>query len=759
MDVPLDLDVLIRILTLLPSVLKGGTELTKSVGDLVDKIRQRAREKPALGEALYDAQVHPDDPDTIATLRQQLKKLLKEEPDLQREIQDLLKTNELHIYVHSVPALSEHPYPLHNLPQPDYVTFVGREKEREWLRKRLSPADRAWILLLTGIGGVGKTALALAIAHEYYRRYSELPPSERFDAIVWVSAKEQVLTPSGPEASGPPSLVSRTLAEVYRAIAQALDREAITRAAPQDQDWEVRKALTAQRTLLILDNLDTMDDAVRAFLRNLPAPTKAIVTSREKLDVADTLVLRGMEREDALALMKAESEPRSLALTSEQEERLYERTAGLPLPIRLSIARLGSGETFEGVMRWLSNATGDLPEYCVGGQVELARKRNPNTYLLLIACSLFDRDAGAAREVLGEITDLPIADRDEGLLLLEHFNLLNRTTNDRFWMLPIVQEYARAQLEKSEFAPTLIDRWLNWALRFSKKWAASLDIRTENSPIVAAEYLNLRQALDWCEKQQYQETFVALVDNLWFYPYLTGLLVEVRRMLNVAREFARRKGNKCIEGRMLRREGILRWEQGDRAGSVELLSQATAITRECQDLEELGLALDRLSDHLIELGNAKEGYSLASEVLEIGEKTGNLQIKVLAAYRLSMAESAQKNLKASLDWLDQAEIWSRELGWQRALAWHAYRRGANMIENGKASDAEPWLLKAMETMTWEEPRLIAYSKSRLAQVYQSLGRQEEAYRTAKEALDLVERVGLYVLRDDLERVLQESSKR
>src|SRR5581483_3167331 len=58
------------------------------------------------------------------------------------------------------------PRPYHNLPQPDYIRFIGREEERAWLRTRLAPEDRAWQLALTGIGGVGKSALAQAIAQE-----------------------------------------------------------------------------------------------------------------------------------------------------------------------------------------------------------------------------------------------------------------------------------------------------------------------------------------------------------------------------------------------------------------------------------------------------------------------------------------------------------------------------------------------------------------------------------------------------------------
>lgn len=753
------------LLPFLPYLLKMGDKAAEEAGkrlggeawerakELWGRLQPKVEAKPAAQEAVADAAAEPHNKDAQAVLSYQLRKLLTEDPTLAANLAGLLQSREVHIHLHPVaPAEPEHPRPLHNLPNPDYLQFVGREKELAWLRQRLSPRDRAWLIFITGIGGIGKSALALKIAHEYREHYNDLPPEERFDTIIWASAKEQILTPAGREAAGPPGLVSRTLADIYRSIAQALEREAITRAAPENQDREVQKALTTQRTLLIVDNLDTMDDAVRAFLRHLPAPTKAIVTSREWLDVADVLRLYGMERQDALALMDAEANAQGLTLSSEQKEKLYERTVGLPLPIRLSVARLGSGETVEQVMRWLGNAMGDLPQYCVGGQVELAWQHNPNAYRLLLACSLFDREAGAGREVLGEISDLSMADRDDGLTLLWRLNLINRNERDRFWMLPIVQEYARSRLEGEEWGAVLVQRWLDWALEFTRKWAADLDIRIENLPVVAAEYPNLRRVLAWCEEYRRWETFAVLVHRTWFYPYLTGLLTETRRMLEVAVSVSETAELKIPH---LRHLGMLQWDQGERDASIKTLNQAIEIARRRQDLKELGLALDRLSDHLLDSDRLEEGEQMAREAFSIGEAISDLRIKILAAYRLSIAESARGHLEASLEWLDRSEDWARELGWKRALAWYAYRRGSNLIQNGRPAEAESWLLKAMERMTWDEPRLVAYVKTWLAQAYLALGRWEEARRTAREALDLIDRIGLHVLREDVEKVLRE----
>ena len=154
--------------------------------------------------------------------------------------------------------------------------------------------------MVVGIGGVGKSALALAIADYYREHYEELPLKERFEAIIWISAKEEILTITGRKQSAPPGMIFRTLEDMYTTIAQTLEREDITRAIPEEHDRLVQKVLSTQRTLLIVDNLESVaDERVKTFLRSLPLPTKCIITSRERIDVADVHELPGLPFEEA----------------------------------------------------------------------------------------------------------------------------------------------------------------------------------------------------------------------------------------------------------------------------------------------------------------------------------------------------------------------------------------------------------------------------------------------------------------------------
>jgi predicted ATP-dependent serine protease len=76
------------------------------------------------------------------------------------------------------------------------------------------------VITIDGIGGIGKSALALEVAHRFLRDYDKLPADERFDAIVWASAKRTALRPDR-------GIVTRrqpcqTLEDICKSIAFAL---------------------------------------------------------------------------------------------------------------------------------------------------------------------------------------------------------------------------------------------------------------------------------------------------------------------------------------------------------------------------------------------------------------------------------------------------------------------------------------------------------------------------------------------------------
>lgn len=353
--------------------------------------------------------------------------------------------------------------PLHNLPQPDYGKFIGREQELAKAMQILRPYPHSQHSLVTidGVGGIGKSALALEVAHRFLWQTEEMSPEEHFEVLVWTSAKQTILRPGSGIVNR--QQVLRTLDDICESVAVTLSIEDKIRSHPRDKVGIIRRHLSQQRTLLIVDNLETVDDeAVIEFLQELPAPTKAIITTRHRIDVAYPVRLLGMKWEDSKTLIEQECLKKEVKLTEDQKRKLHDRTGGVPLAIVWSIAEIGFGYSIDSILTKLGNPKGDIARFCFESVVE--KIRNTEAYKLLLALALYGNSS--SREELGYVAGFAddLISRDEGLVELEKLSIVNKK-GDLFDILPLTREYVEYELEfnfefGSEAAYRLIDYYL-----------------------------------------------------------------------------------------------------------------------------------------------------------------------------------------------------------------------------------------------------------------------------------------------------------
>ena len=357
----------------------------------------------------------------------------------------------------TLPVSLEH-RPRHNLPQRPYTMFVGRDEQRAQLQKQLLPHPQSRVFLMTidGIGGVGKSTLALEVAYTYVEQYATLPPEQRFEVIIWVSAKQTALTADGIQNR---RSTFGSLDDLFREISIVLDQPALMHADLDERRSLVERALHAQRMLLIVDNLETVDDeTLLTFLRELPEPTKAIVTTRHRIDMAYAIRLLGMPRGDALTLIAIASADRPLALTPAQCEELVERTGGVPLAIVWSIGRMHAGYSIESILRRLGSGQGDIARFCFSESASHLRGRSSEQ--LLAALALFE--SPVTRTMLGTVAGLgdDLFGRDEGIAELIQLSLINQS-GEWFSLLPLTRSYALDQLQaESERERVLRGHWI-----------------------------------------------------------------------------------------------------------------------------------------------------------------------------------------------------------------------------------------------------------------------------------------------------------
>ncbi len=331
----------------------------------------------------------------------------------------------------------------HNLPQPDYERFIGRQEQIETIQALLlpTPKSRHFVITIDGVGGVGKSALALQVAYTYLDNYKRLPKHERFLAIIWTTAKKEVLTGEG---ILPQHQRLHDLDDIHATIAGILNRPDISNADRAQCGELVRHALTKRRTLLIVDNLETIDDeTIKSFIREVPEPTKVIVTSRHRLDIAYPVRLEGMKTDEAREFIKDEEQKKGVQLSPAQVTRLIERTGGVPLAIVWSIAQMGLGYEPESVIERLGWATTDIAKFCFKEVVN--QIRGQHSYKLLMVMAYIGKEVD--RQTLGDVSQLPPLDRDDGLVVLEKLSLVNKKV-DVFLTLPLTLAYMRAELDK-----------------------------------------------------------------------------------------------------------------------------------------------------------------------------------------------------------------------------------------------------------------------------------------------------------------------
>jgi hypothetical protein len=351
----------------------------------------------------------------------------------------------------------------HNLPQSDYSEFIGREEEFKAILSLLSVESRHFLIVIEGLSGVGKTALALAVAKHLLDASKGHAGANTFEAIVWASAKRNVLTAEGIKSRGS---AQDTLKDVFAIIGIIFERDDITRAKPEEQREIVRSLLAQRRTLVIIDSLEMMgDESVLEFLRELPQPAKALVTSGRRIDVSYPIRLRPLGEGDGRRLIDLKCHEQEVTLSEFQKKLLYDRTSGIPIAIVWSIARMGFGYGIDGTIDRLVNHKMDLDlvRFCFDGVIDATRGRD--AFKALLALALFA--SNASLKGIAYVAQVESPERiEEALVQLVKLSLVTRSSDQWVSALNLTRSFAATELTKSEHASAYKRRMVEFYATF-----------------------------------------------------------------------------------------------------------------------------------------------------------------------------------------------------------------------------------------------------------------------------------------------------
>ncbi len=229
---------------------------------------------------------------------------------------------------------------LRRLDSTTYASLVGVEDLIETLTTLLCDKHAPPMVLLEGIGGIGKTSLADAVTRM-------LIAANHFGDVAWVSVQPQRLAPIGqlvPRAAAEPS-VDGLLRLLVLQLLPAFPLSAETATAQLQQVLIER--LNALPHLLVIDNLEALPDqaGLATLLDKLAPCARLLLTSRHTLPTMQThyrLVVPPLAPAAAFALVRQEATmgniPSLATATDEELAPLYTTVGGNPLALRLVTA-------------------------------------------------------------------------------------------------------------------------------------------------------------------------------------------------------------------------------------------------------------------------------------------------------------------------------------------------------------------------------------------------------------------------------------
>jgi len=679
-----------------------------------------------------------------------------------------------------------------NLPA-QVTSFLGREKELEALRALLPTTH---LLTLSGMGGCGKTRLALEVARGAMGQY--------FDG-TW-------LVELAPLAH--PQLLPQTVARVL-----GLKEE------PNRPLTDTIVAhLKAKNLLLVLDNCEHLlaasAELAAAILRDCPEIT-ILTASREGLGIAGevifqvpplaappagrTLSLEELGRVESVALFveRAKAVKPGFALTETNRAAVAEvcrRLDGIPFAIELAVARIKVMSAEE-----IANRLDDRFRLLTGGSrtalprhqtlralIDWSYENMPEHEKMLLRrfatfAGGWTLDAAAVVGTAGDIEEYEVLDLvsrlvDKSLVEMDADGA-QRAGKTRYRMLETVKSYARERLKERDELGQARDRHLRFFLDLAEEaepnliggeqglWLTQLEVEHDNLRAAADTCrerpddpnlgLRLAGALGrfwevhghWTEGRETCEAMVAIAGgdpaarakvlvcdgNLALSQGDSAdAWADYEQSLTIRRELGDRAGI----AQSLNSLGLAAWIRGEYATARPLLQESLAIRRELGQERGIAFSLQNLANLIRDQGQLEEARVLYEETLGLMRKIGDQRNIAHTLNNLGNLSRARKDFARSRTYYEKGLAIRRELEDRQGIAQSLTSLGQLAKEEGDYVYARALHVEGLAIKReLGDRRGVVVSLVNLAAVLTSEGDHAEAASLLKESLEIERGMG------------------
>ncbi|WP_317987194.1 ATP-binding protein [Streptomyces kanamyceticus] len=517
----------------------------------------------------------------------------------------------------------------HRIPDnvPRDIPWVGRHDELRRLTAALCEGNGTSAAVVTveaidGMGGVGKTAMAVHLAHRLRDRF---PDGRLF------------LHLGGHASDRDPLPATRALAELLRLLGLP------PKELPQDLDELVslwRTTVRDRRMMVILD--DAADTGqVRPLLPG-DSPTAVVVTSRRRLPGLPgvrPVSLDVLPRDDAVLLFERRVDGRCVTRRAEVEEIIL-RCGHLPLAIEIAASRLLSRPSWStsDLLDQLTAGSAHLPELRDGERTlrhvfDLScRALTPPQRLVFRRMGLhFGVEFGP--HAVAALAGLPVEETDRILEELLSQHLISEPSPHRFSMHDLLREYARSLYDDDALEPEgevrkavrqLMDHYVQVADRADRMaypFRSRIPLDAEGTPAATGrrtgpeitdahaaerwlmtEGANLLDTLDWIRQNGPESQLAQAVHVLAGFLDMEGHLVAAEPLLRRAVAHWRSVGDGAARARALLDLSAVHTHSGAYEEGIAAAREAQDIARTLQDGELESEAIHQLSIPLWQTG-------------------------------------------------------------------------------------------------------------------------------------------------------------